>query len=125
MPNRRIETQCRQLIFIPQRSDVLKAVWAKLENCIWEGPPNLELRSKYCLKSLYSTHYPKFKSGKVLLADFFLNTLQIEQYWTWQDLVDEIRAFKDCDSIELDRIHSVYKCLHDMKLDGSPKDETK
>jgi hypothetical protein len=75
------------------------------------------MTTKYPLAKLYSKSFAQVNGGLSRLANFFLRTLNVPNC-TWEHIVEEIRAFKSGNSINLDRVVELYKGLADMRLIG-------
>ncbi|KAK3684086.1 hypothetical protein B0T22DRAFT_385008 [Podospora appendiculata] len=102
-------------IFIPG-GGTDSATWALPEECVWEAP--IQLRAKHSLVPLYSATFGhKFATDRSTLANFFSSTLKIRNC-TWEDIVDDIRAFRNRKETDFDRIAALYTCLADMNLLG-------
>lgn len=73
------------------------------------------MTAKYSLAKLYEDSFERFSTDRSNLANFFSGTLEIPDH-DWEDLVEEIRAFKSSDCTDFDRVSELYKCLADERL---------
>ena len=94
------------------------ATWALPKDCVWESP--IETITKHSLEKLYAHHFQKFNEDHSSLANFFSKTLEIPNC-NWEQLVEEVRAFKSSDCTDFDRISMLYECLDKERLKESSK----
>ncbi|KAI1297487.1 hypothetical protein F5Y03DRAFT_386916 [Xylaria venustula] len=83
------------------------------ECCVWDAPQ--EMITKYVLKRLYKTCFCKDGPACPHFARFFVKTIGIPASCTWQDYVEELKALKQNDCIDVDAITGIYKAINSLK----------
>ncbi|KAH6876838.1 hypothetical protein B0T10DRAFT_497374, partial [Thelonectria olida] len=94
--------------------------WCDPKECVWGRPP-VTMTTKQDLELLYSQRFSQLEHDHSHLSSFFQETLGVRM-WTWEDVLDEIRAIASTssqDSEVFDTIIALYKCLDDISLGDS------
>ncbi|KAI1125093.1 hypothetical protein F5Y10DRAFT_284521 [Nemania abortiva] len=100
---------------LPQSS----CTWALPDSCVWDAPQ--EMTTKYVLKRLYNDCFCKDGAACPYFSRFFVETLGIQTFCTWQDYVEELKALKRNDCNDVDTITDIYKAINTLKqrsIDG-------
>ncbi|KAI0392222.1 hypothetical protein F5Y17DRAFT_437188 [Xylariaceae sp. FL0594] len=85
-----------KVIYIPLPGG--RAQWALPNECVWDGPK--KMKSKFVLKKLYGHCFCRDGPDCIHFPKFFVDTVGISASCTWQDYIEELKAFKaECNSI--------------------------
>ncbi|KAK4146669.1 uncharacterized protein C8A04DRAFT_9676 [Dichotomopilus funicola] len=108
----------RPSIFVPE-TEIHGPSWAEPQDCLWNSP--IPIVTKYTLARAYTSAFPDSDDILAPLHTFFVRTLDIPNC-TWKHIVAEIRHYSlgVFDDFDLDRARELYKCLFDMRLEGTP-----
>ncbi|KAI0424953.1 hypothetical protein F5Y09DRAFT_118782 [Xylaria sp. FL1042] len=88
--------------------------WASLDECVWDAPQEME--TKYVLKQLYGSCSCRRGDKCPYFTDFFVETLGIRAYCTWEDYIEELEELKDaCDDV--DTIMGIYEGIDSLPLE--------
>ncbi|KAI1748144.1 hypothetical protein F4782DRAFT_384783 [Xylaria castorea] len=94
---------------LPQSS----CTWTLPDSCVWDAPQ--EMTTKYVLKRLYRTCFCKDGAACPHFSRFFVETLGIRAFCTWQDYVEELKALKQNGCNDVDTITGIYEAINALK----------